>query len=124
MENMSEFNFDKFSYQRKASAFSRDNSTGACIYNQPCASSHVQPAENCSRSLASSSSNEANSTLDSNEKDVSSTDSNFTQMLTNMMELFPSETRVQLVDAILTSSGSLEQAVNSICDNQTSSYGE
>lgn len=123
MENMSEFNFDKFSYQRKASAFSRDNSTGACIYNQPCASS--QPAENCSRScLASSSSNEANSTLDSNEKDVSSTDSNFTQMLTNMMELFPSETRVQLVDAILTSSGSLEQAVNSICDNQTSSHGE
>ncbi|KAJ7385779.1 ATP-dependent helicase smarcad1 [Desmophyllum pertusum] len=45
-------------------------------------------------------------------------------MLTNMMELFPSETRVQLVDAILTSSGSLEQAVNSICDNQTSSHGE
>ncbi|XP_078375262.1 SWI/SNF-related matrix-associated actin-dependent regulator of chromatin subfamily A containing DEAD/H box 1-like isoform X2 [Oculina patagonica] len=117
---MSEFNLNKFTYQRKPSAFSRDNS------NQPCGSaSHSQAAtenssENYSSEVASSSSNETSGELDTNRENISLTDSNFTQQLANLMELFPSETRLELVHAI-TSSSSLEEAVNSVCDKQASS---
>lgn len=120
---MSEFNLDKFTYQRKPSAFSRDNS------NQPCGStSHSQSATenssgNYSSEVVSDSSNEASDDLDPSRENTSLTDSNFAQVLVNMMEIFPSETRLRLVEAI-TSSASLEEAVNSVCDKQASSSGE
>ncbi|KAM7452234.1 ATP-dependent helicase smarcad1 [Porites harrisoni] len=38
--------------------------------------------------------------------------------MATLVEMFPSETRLQLVDAI-TSSSSIEEAVNSVCDNLT-----
>ena len=123
---MSEFNLDKFTYQRKPSAFSRDYS------NQPCGStsSHGQSnAENSSGSLynssesASSSSNEESSDPYSNREITCLIDPNFTQHLADIMEIFPSETRVELVEAI-TSCSSLDEAVNSVCDKQASSSGE
>jgi len=115
---MSEFNLDEFAYQRKRSAFSRDNS------HQPCAasSSHStkHSSENNSSESSSNSSNEANSELDPNRDSTGLTDSNLAQTLVDMMEIFPSETRLQLVDAI-TCSNSLDEAVNSVCDKQVSS---
>lgn len=121
MEKMSEFNLDEFAYQRKRSAFSRDNS------HQPCAasSSHStkHSSENNSSESSSNSSNEANSELDPNRDSTGLTDSNLAQTLVDMMEIFPSETRLQLVDAI-TCSNSLDEAVNSVCDKQVSSSGK
>ena len=121
MEKMSEFNLDGFAYQRKRSAFSRDDS------HQPCAastshstkhSSEISPSES-----SSNSSNEANSELDPNSDSAGLRDSNLTQSLVNMMEIFPSETRLQLVDAI-TCSNSLDEAVNLVCDKQASNSGK
>lgn len=122
---MSEFNLDKFTYQRKPSAFSRDYS------NQPCGSTstHSQSTtENSSGNLcnssdgASNSSNEESGDLNSNGEITCIIDSNLTQHLADIMEIFPSETRVELVEAI-TSCSSLEEAVNSVCDKQASSSG-
>lgn len=121
MKKMSEFNLDEFAYQRKRSAFSRGNS------DPPCASTSSHSTERCAGSysseISSNSSNEANNDLDPNRDSTSLTDSNFAQTLVNMMEIFPSETRLQLVDAI-TCSNSLEEAVNSICDRKAASSGE
>lgn len=118
---MSEFNLDGFAYQRKRSAFSPDNS------HEPCAastshttkhSSEIYPSES-----SSSSSNEAKEEFYPNSDSTSVRDSNISQTQVNMMEIFPSETRLQLVDAI-TCSNSLDEAVNLVCDKQASSSGK
>lgn len=119
---MSEFNLDGFAYQRKRSAFSPDKYS-----HEPCAastshstkhSSEIYPSES-----SSSSSNEANEEFDPNSDSTSVRDSNITQTLVDMMEIFPSETRLQLVDAI-TCSNSLDEAVNLVCDKQASKSGK
>ena len=120
MEKMSDFNLDEFAYQRKPSAFSRDNA------HQPCAASTSytkHSSENDLSGSSSNSSNEANKELDPVRDNTSLTDSNLTQALVDMMEIFPSETRLQLVDAI-TCSNSLDEAVNSVCDKQASNSGK
>ena len=142
VENMSlsEFNFGKFSYQRKPSAFSRRNSsvnsTTGIIQNQPCASTlnsqlaQSSSTERCSTDFAASScdSNEANNELEphTNGED---TCTSFTasivscQELAEVMENLPSEIRLHIVDAITSSSSSFE-AMNEVSDNQLSSSGE
>ena len=121
MEKMSEINLDEFAYQRRRSTFSRDNS------HRPCATTSSQSTKLSSEITSSESSlntsNEANSGLDLNRDSTSLTDSNFAETLFNLMEIFPSETRLQLVDH-LTCSNSLDEAVNSVCDKQASSSGE
>ena len=121
MEKMSDFNLDEFAYQRKRSAFSRGNSQQPCA---PCTShSTKHSSENNSSESSSNYSNEANSELDPNRDNTSLTDSNLAQTLVNMMEIFPSESRLQLVDAI-TCASSLAEAVNSVCNKQASSSGK
>jgi len=117
---MSEFNLDEFAYQRKCSAFSRDN------LHQPCAAStsHTKHSlENDSSEGSSNSSNEANSDLDPVRDNTSLTDSNLTQNLVDIMEIFPSEARLQLVDAMICSNA-VDEAVNSVCDKQASNSGK
>lgn len=117
MGKMSEFNLDGFAYQRKCSAFSRDNS------HQPCAASTSHSTKQSSELITlsescSNSSNESNGELDPNSDSASLRSSNLAEALVNMMEIFPSETRLQLVDAI-TCSDSLDEAVNLVCDKQS-----
>lgn len=118
MEKMSDFNLDGFAYQRKRSAFSRDNSLQPCAASTSHSTKHSSELINLSESC-SNSSNETNRELDPNSDSPSLRDSNLAQALVNMMEIFPSETRLQLVDAI-TCSNSLDEAVNSGCDKQAS----
>lgn len=119
---MSEFNLDKFAYQRKRSTFSRGNP------HRPCATTSSQctelNSENNSSESSSNTSNEADSDLELNRDSTSLTDSNFAHTLVNVMEIFPSETRLQLVQDAITCANSLDEAVNSVCDKQTSSSGE
>lgn len=120
MGKMSEFNLDGFAYQRKCSAFSRDN--------QPCAASTSHSTKQSSELITlsescSNSSNESNSELDPNSDSASLRGSNLAEALVNMMEIFPSETRLQLVDAI-TCSDSLDEAVNLVCDKQSIDSGK
>ena len=122
MEKMSEFNLDGFAYQRKSSAFARDNSHQPCAASTSHSTKHSSELINLSESC-SNSSNEANNELDPNSDSASLRDSNFAQALVDLMEIFPSETRLQLVDAI-TCSNSLDEAVNSVCDKQASNSGE
>lgn len=122
MGKMSEFNLDGFAYQRKRSAFSRDNS------HQPCAASTSHSTKHSSELITlsescSNSSNESNSELDPNSDSASLRGSNLAEALVNMMEIFPSETRLQLVDAI-TCSDSLDEAVNLVCDKQSLDSGK
>ena len=116
MEKMSEFNLDEFAYQRKCSAFSRDN------LHQPCAAStsHTKhSSENDSSEGSSNSSNEANSDLDPVRDNTSLTDSNLTQNLVDIMEIFPSEARHAII-----CSNAVDEAVNSVCDKQASNSGK
>ena len=123
-KTMSEFNLDKFAYQRKRSTFSRGNP------HRPCATTSSQctrtelNSENNSSVSSSNTSNEANSDLDLNRDSASLTDSNFAQTLVKVMEIFPSETRLQLVEDAITCANSLDEAVNLVCDKQASSSGE
>lgn len=119
---MSEFNLEKFAYQRKRSRFSRGNP------HRPCAATSSQctelSSENNSSERSSNTSNEANSSLELNRDSASLTDSKFAKTLANVMEIFPRETRLQLVEDAITCANSLDEAVNSVCDKQASSSGE
>jgi len=118
-KTMSEFNLDKFAYQRKRSTFSRGNA------HRPCATTSSQctelNSENNSSESSSNTNNEADSDLELNRDSTSLTDSNFAHTLVNVMEIFPCETRLQLVQDAITCANSLDEAVNSVCDKQTSS---
>ena len=111
VENMSlsEFNLDKFSYQRKLLASARDH-TG--ISSQPCASTNrftlnsqsahsSRSGRKSKDSLSNCHSNEEDNGLGSCADDSSSTAAIVAdQEPLDVMETQPSETRVQVVDAL------------------------
>lgn len=108
---MSELNLEQFSYQRKRSVF---NDTGpaqkstAPTSNQSV--SKLNPASNSKVEGNSNTKKDQDTTIEGNE--------DWSDQMATLVEMFPSETRLQLVDAI-TSSSSIEEAVNSVCDNLT-----
>ena len=117
VENMSlsAFNLEKFSYQRKPSTCSRRDPTG--ISNQPCASTntkftlnsqsaHSSSSERKSRDSPSScDSNQGNNELESCADDPSFTATIFaSQEFVDVMDSLTSETRVQIVEALTSSS--------------------
>ena len=108
---MSELNLEQFSYQRKRSAF---NDTGATQKS-------TAPTSNQSVSKLNHPSNSKVEGVGNTEKDQDTTiegNEDWSDQMATLVEMFPSETRLQLVDAI-TSSSSIEEAVNSVCDNLT-----
>ena len=115
---MSELNLGQFSYQRKRSVF---NDTGL-------SQESTAPTSNQSVSKLNHSSNskiEGNSNTEKDQNTAIEGNEDWSDQMATLVEMFPSETRLQLVDAI-TSSSSIEEAVNSVCDNLTanSSSGE
>ena len=113
---MSEFNLEKFSYQRKRSVFSKDGTGDDDVDGRSCTSTD---AKIYSSDLTLISRDEAGSKHAPAEKGEPLSKE---QWLADLIETFPSETRLQLVDAI-TSSSSMEEAVNSVCDNLDSKSG-
>ena len=108
---MSELNLQQFSYQRKRSVF---NDTGATQKS-------TAPTSNQSVSklnYASNSKVEGNSNAEKDQDTKIEGNEDWSDQMATLVEMFPSETRLQLVDAI-TSSSSIEEAVNSVCDNLT-----
>ena len=108
---MSELNLEQFSYQRKRSVF---NDTGATQKS-------TAPTSNQSVSKLNHPSNSKVEGVGNTEKDQDTTiegNEDWSDQMATLVEMFPSETRLQLVDAI-TSSSSIEEAVNSVCDNLT-----
>ena len=108
---MSELNLEQFSYQRKRSIF---NDTGPTQKSTaPTSNQSVSKLNHASNSKVEGNSNTENdqdTTIEGNE--------DWSDQMATLVEMFPSETRLQLVDAI-TSSSSIEEAVNSVCDNLT-----
>ncbi|RMX46069.1 hypothetical protein pdam_00001996 [Pocillopora damicornis] len=113
--SLSAFNLEKFSYQRKPSTCSRRDPTG--ISNQPCASTntkftlnsqsaHSSSSERKSRDSPSScDSNQGNNELESCADDPSFTATIFaSQEFVDVMDSLTSETRVQIVEALTSSS--------------------
>lgn len=114
---MSEFNFEKFSYQRKPSVFNQDDSGD----KRSCASTSA--SRNYSSHLDLDPRDETKCQHALKEKDVPLSNGDWSAQLADIMEIFPSETRLQLVD-VLTSSSSIDQAMNSACDDLVSNSGK
>lgn len=113
--SLSAFNLEKFSYQRKPSTCSRRDPTG--ISNQPCASTNTKFTLNSQSAHSSSSdrksrdspsscdSNQGNNELESCADDPSFTATIFaSQEFVDVMDSLTSETRVQIVEALTSSS--------------------
>lgn len=108
---------EKFSYQRKRSVFSKDSTGDDDVDGRSCTSTD---AKIYSSDLTLISRDEAGSKHAPAEKGEPLSKE---QWLADLIETFPSETRLQLVDAI-DSSSSMEEAVNSVCDNLASNSGD
>ena len=120
---MTELNLDKFSYQRKRSVFNQgasDAVAGAAAH-ESCAS--TSDARNYSSHLDLDSRDQENSKHALEEKVEPLHNGDWPVQFAELVEILPSETRLQLVDAI-TSASSMEEAVNSVCNNLASNSGK
>lgn len=108
---MSELNLEQFSYQRKCSVF---NDTGPTQKSTaPTSNQSVSKLHHASNSKV-----EGNCNTEKDQDTRIEGNEDWSDQMATLVEMFPSETRLQLVDAI-TSSSSIEEAVNSVCDNLT-----
>ena len=118
---MSEFNLEKFSYQRKRSVLNKDGS----IQQSAVSGSTSTSTNHLSSDAASNSRNDETVNIERGKEATALGYGDwYAEQLAELVEIFPSETRLRLVDAI-TSSSSMEEAVNSVCDSLSpNKYGK
>ena len=120
---MAEFNLDKFSYQRKRSVFNQGCSD-AVASSAAQSSASTSDVRNYSSELDLDSGDQANNCKHALEgKDEPLSNGDWSAQFAEIVVILPSDERLQLVDAI-TSSSSMEEAVNSVCNNLASNSGK